>query len=120
MQDKDLSLKMAKTAYEALSSKKGQEIVVIDISGISSIADYFVIAHGNNVRQVQAMADEVELKMKDEGFFPGHIEGYQNANWILMDYKDIAIHVFSADDRAFYDLERIWQEGHTLSEEELA
>ena len=120
MQEKSISLEMAKTAYAALSSKKGQEIVVIDISEISSIADYFVIAHGNNVRQVQAMADEVEMKMKDAGFFPGHIEGYQNANWILMDYKDIAIHVFSADDRAFYDLERIWQEGHTLTEEELA
>ncbi|MBQ1332008.1 MAG: ribosome silencing factor [Lachnospiraceae bacterium] len=120
MQDKSLSLEMARTAYAALSAKKGQEIVVIDISEISSIADYFVIAHGNNVRQVQAMADEVELKMKDAGFIPGHIEGYQNANWILMDYKDIAIHVFSADDRAFYDLERIWQEGKKLTEEELA
>ena len=120
MQEKNLSLKMAQTAYAALKEKKGQEIVVIDISGISSIADYFVIAHGNNIRQTQAMADEVELKMKEAGFIPGHIEGYQNANWILMDYKDVAIHVFSAEDRSFYDLERIWQEGHTLTEEELA
>ena len=119
MQGKELSREMARTAFDALTEKKGQEIVVIHISEISSIADYFVIAHGNNVRQVQAMADEVEMKMKEAGFVPGHIEGYQNANWILMDYKDTAIHIFSAEDRAFYDLERIWQEGRTLTEEEL-
>ena len=119
MEAKDLSLEMVKTAAEAIDSKRGQEITVIDISGMSSLGDYFVIAHGKNARQVQTMADETEEKLAAQGHRPRHIEGYTNAGWILMDYGDIVVHIFSEDERRFYDLERIWKEGRFLTMEEL-
>ena len=110
---------MAKLAWKALDDKKGNEIRVIDIEKVSSIADYFIIANGDNRKQVQAMSDNVEEMLGRAGYEPKQIEGYQNANWILLDYGDIVVHIFSADDRRFFDLERIWRDGITVSEEEL-
>ena len=110
---------MAKLAWKALDDKKGNEIRVIDIEKVSSIADYFIIANGDNRTQVQAMSDNVEEMLGRAGYEPKQIEGYQNANWILLDYGDIVVHIFSADDRRFFDLERIWRDGITVSEEEL-
>ncbi|MCI7275113.1 MAG: ribosome silencing factor [Lachnospiraceae bacterium] len=110
---------MAKLAWKALDDKKGNEIRVIDIEKVSSIADYFIIANGDNRNQVQAMSDNVEEMLGRAGYEPKQIEGYQNANWILLDYGDIVVHIFSADDRRFFDLERIWRDGITVSEEEL-
>ena len=109
----------AKTAYAALADKKGEDIKIIDISNISVLADYFIIASGLNRNQVQAMADQVQEELAKEEIQVRQIEGYQTANWILMDYGDIIIHIFSSEDRLFYDLERIWRDGSSIEVEEL-
>lgn len=108
------SKEIAKIAYNALDDKKGIDITVIDISNISVIADYFIIAGGSNENQVKAMADAVEEELGKLDVHIKHIEGYQNANWILMDYNDVIIHVFNQEDRLFYDLERIWRDGKEI------
>ena len=108
------SKKMALLAVEALEDKKAEDITIIDISEVSVLADYFIIADGLNRNQVQAMADSAEEALGRAGYDAKQIEGYQSANWILMDYKDIIVHVFSKEDRAFYDLERIWRDGKEL------
>lgn len=113
------SKKMARIAVQTLEDKKAEDLTILDISGVSVIADYFIIASGNNRNQVQAMADNAEEALGRAGYEPKQIEGYQSANWILMDYKDIILHIFSEEDRSFYDLERIWRDGKQISKEEL-
>ncbi|WP_124066440.1 ribosome silencing factor [Clostridium sp. E02] len=113
------SVDMVKTAYTALSDKKGEEISIIDIRNVSVVADYFIIASGLNANQVQAMVDNVEAALEGKGYVCKQIEGYQTANWILMDYGDIIVHVFDRDNRLFYDLERIWRDGKTMQLEDL-
>ena len=108
------SKEMAKIAYNALSDKKGEDIKIIDIHEVSVLADYFIIADGSNINQVQAMADHVQEVLARAGWECRQIEGYQNANWILLDYGDVIIHLFSREDRLFYDLERIWRDGKTF------
>ncbi len=110
----DQSKEMVKLAYNALSEKKGEDIKIIDIHEVTVVADYFIIAHGSNPNQVQAMSDSVEEAMEKAGYECRQVEGYQNANWILMDYKDVIVHVFCKEDRLFYDLERIWRDGKTF------
>ncbi len=105
------SKEMVQIAVEAMKDKKAEDIRVIDISKISVIADYFVIASGNNANQVQAIVDNVEEKLCMEGCVEPRVEGYNSASWILLDYNDVIVHVFSRDDRLFYDLERIWRDG---------
>ena len=119
MQTIEQSREMAKLACEALADKKGEDIRVIDIAGISVLADYFIIASGSNKNQVQALADNVSEALGKAGYSPKQVEGYQSASWILMDYTDIIVHVFSEDDRLFYDLERIWRDGKQMSRDEL-
>ncbi len=113
------SKKMAKLAVEALEDKKAADVTVIDISGVTCIADYFIIANGQNGNQVQAMVDNVTEVLGRAGYDYSHIEGYHAANWVLVDYKDIVIHVFSNEDRRFYDIERIWRDGKFITAEEL-
>lgn len=113
------SKKMAQIAIDDLEDKKAENISILDISGISVLADYFIIANGNNRNQVQAMADSVEEALGRAGYEPKQIEGYQTANWILMDYKDVIVHVFGKEDRGFYDLERIWRDGKPVTREDL-
>ena len=108
------SRELAKIAYNALDEKKGINISIIDISEISTLADYFIIAGGNNENQVMALANSVEEEMYKVDCKPKHIEGFDNANWILMDFSDIIVHVFNEEDRLFYDLERIWRDGKHL------
>ena len=108
------SIELAKIAYNALDEKKGINISIIDISEISTLADYFIIAGGNNENQVKALANSVEEEMYKVDCKPKHIEGFDNANWILMDFSDIIVHVFNEEDRLFYDLERIWRDGKHL------
>jgi len=115
----NVSKKMAAIAVDALDEKKAEDVTIIDIAEVSTLADYFIIANGNNRNQVQAMADSVEEELAKAGFEPKQIEGYQTANWILLDYRDIIIHVFSKDDRAFYDLERIWRDGKEINRADL-
>jgi ribosome-associated protein len=112
------SKKYALIAMDAMEEKKAEAIKIIDIAEVSSIADYFIIANGNNVSQVHAIADFVEEKLGKAGLCPKQIEGYQNANWVLMDYGDIIIHVFDKENRFFYDLERIWKDGKIMSKED--
>lgn len=102
---------MAKLAVTALEDKKAVDIRVLDIKKISTIADYFIIASGANRNQVQAMADQVEETLGKAGFEPKSVEGYRNANWILLDYGDVVLHIFDEENRLFYDLERIWRDG---------
>ena len=101
---------MVKTAVAALQDKKGEDIRVIDISGVTVIADYFIIASGSNPNQVQALVDNVEEQMYKAGYDDPRVEGYNTASWVLLDYNDVIVHVFSQDDRLFYDLERIWRD----------
>ncbi|MCR4704873.1 MAG: ribosome silencing factor [Lachnospiraceae bacterium] len=109
----------AKIAVEALEDKKAQDIRIIDISEISTIADYFIIAGGDNRNQMQALANNVEEKLGRAGMALRQIEGYDTANWILMDYHDIIIHLFDHENRLFYDLERIWRDGKLIEKEDL-
>lgn len=109
----------AKIACRALSEKKGEDIRVIDISEISVLADYFIIATGTNPNQIQAMVSAVDEELSKTGCHARQIEGNQHSSWVLMDYGDIIVHVFSKEDRLFYDLERIWRDGRMVSPEEL-
>lgn len=109
------SKEMTKLAIAALEDKKANDVRVIDIAGVSVIADYFVIASGSNTNQVQAMADSVCEALGRAGHEPRQVEGYGSANWILMDYNDIIVHIFSDESRTFYDLERIWRDGKEVS-----
>ena len=102
------SARFARIAYDALTDKKGGNIKIIDISGISPMADYFIIADGTNQNQLQAMCDAVDEALAKAGCQLKQTEGNRNSTWILMDYTDIIVHVFSKEDRLFYDLERIW------------
>ncbi len=111
---------MARLAYEALSDKKAEDIKIINIEGVSVLADYFIIATGSNRNQVQAMADNVEEELFKAGYEVKQTEGYRSANWVLMDYGDIIVHVFDSENRLFYDLERIWRDGKDTTIEELA
>ena len=108
------SKKMTTLAIKALEDKKGNDIRVIDIQDVSIIADYFIIASGRNRNQVQTMADNVEEVLGRSGYEPRQLEGYGTATWILMDYNDIIVHIFSEEDRLFYDLERIWRDGKNV------
>lgn len=110
---------MAKLAIKALEDKKAEDIKVIDISDISTIADYFIIASGKNRSQIQAMCDNVEETMGRAGVSMKQTEGYKNANWILMDYGDIIVHIFDTENRLFYDLERIWRDGKEIETNQL-
>jgi ribosome-associated protein len=97
-------------AVHAADSKQAKEIRVLDLREITSFADFFVICSGSNSRQIQAIADEVHLRLKKAGEHPNSIEGYENAEWVLMDYGDYLIHVFSEKARTYYDLERLWRD----------
>ncbi len=106
------------TSYEqsiltakALSSKKGLDIQVIEISDVSVLADYMVIATGTSTTHVKALADEVEYKLDEAGISVSHIEGYRSNTLILLDYIDVIVNVFSDEAREFYDLDRLWQDG---------
>lgn len=102
---------LAKMIVHSLEEKKAEDIRIIDISKISTIADYFIIANGTNRNQVQAQADNVGEDCHKAGYALHQTEGYNSANWILMDYSDVIVHIFSKEDRLFYDLERIWRDG---------
>jgi len=97
-------------AINAAAEKKAIDLTVLDLRGISSFTDFFVIATGTNRRQVQAIADEVSEQLKRNGSPAARVEGYQNAEWVLIDYGDFVVHVFDDKARRFYDLERLWRE----------
>jgi ribosome-associated protein len=98
----------------AAEEKQARNIRVLDLREVTSFADYFVIASGANSRQIQAIADEIHLRLKKLGEMPNSMEGYDNADWILMDYGDYLIHIFSEKARLYYDLERLWRDAKTV------
>lgn len=110
---------MALTAYQALDEKKGGDIRMIDISGISVIADYFVIATGQSSSQVDALVDNVEEQMHKNGFSLNQREGHGHGTWVLLDYGDIIVHIFDSENRSFYNLERVWSDGKNVEVEDL-
>lgn len=114
------SKEMARIAYDALSDKKGEDIKIIDITGVSVLADYFIIANGNSDSQVNALVDNVEEEAHKAGYHLKQREGRANSSWILLDFGDIIVHVFDKENRLFYDLERIWKDGRDITLEELA
>ncbi len=111
--------KMASIAYKALDDKQGEDIRVIDISEISIIGDYFIIANGTNESQVRALVDNVEYELEKAGYYVIQREGYGNSSWTLLDFGDIIIHVFDKENRLFYNLERIWSDGKAIDIETL-
>ena len=107
-------------AIKACLEKKAEEITILELEkGAGAFTDYFVVCSGSNPRQVQAIADEVELRLKKAGLWPHQIEGYKQAEWVLMDYFDFVVHVFSEKARKFYDLERLWKSSRRLEPSEL-
>ena len=110
---------LAKIAVNALEDRKAEDVTVIDISEISPIADYFIIANGTNQNQLQAMRDAADEALYKAGVKVQQVEGNQNSTWILMDYGDIIIHIFSKEDRLFCDLERRWRDGKIVDVAEL-
>lgn len=111
--------KMVKIAYQALDEKKGEDIKIINLEGISVLADYFIIANGTNSSQVQALVDNVEEELHKAGYSLKQREGYSNGNWVLLDFGDIIVHIFDRENRLFYDLERIWRDGKEITFDEL-
>lgn len=106
-------------ALKAADEKKAVDPLVLDISEIASFATHFILCSGESSRQIQAIADGIELALKAAGVRPLHIEGYENAEWVLLDYGDLVVHVFSPRARQYYDLERLWRDGKAIEIEKL-
>lgn len=107
-------------AIRACLDKKAEEITILELEkGSGAFTDYFVVCSGTNPRQVQAIADEVELRLKGVGLRPTHTEGYRQAEWVLIDYVDFVVHIFSEKARKFYDLERLWKSARRMEPAEL-
>ncbi len=103
---------------KAAEDKQAKDIKVLDLRDISSFADFFVICSGGNIRQIQAISDEIEITMKKRGDYPISIEGYNNAEWVLLDFGDMIVHVFTEKARAYYDLERLWRDAREVEPSE--
>ena len=119
MKKSDLKKQVA-AAIQACLEKKAEELSILEMEkGSGAFTDYFVLCSGSNPRQVQAIADEVELRLKQAGVRPTHVEGYKQAEWVLVDYVDFVVHIFSENARKFYDLERLWKSAKRISEADL-
>ena len=103
--------KIAEKAYAILEDKKARNIEIIDISKVSTLADYFIICSGTSTIHIRTIADELDLKMNEAGINLIHKEGYESARWILLDFGELVIHIFHEEDRSFYNLERLWADG---------
>ena len=110
MTPKEMALLLAK----ALDSKKGQDILVLETDGVTTLADYFVLCTGTSAPQLKALGDAAETSMKEQDILPHHIEGHRGGTWILQDYGDVVVHLFSPEAREFYDLDRLWQDAKTV------
>ena len=119
MKKNELKLQVA-AAIQACLDKKAEELSILEMEkGSGAFTDYFVLCSGTNPRQVQAIADEVELRLKAADLRPAHVEGYKQGEWILVDYVEFVVHVFSEKARKFYDLERLWKTARRLAPSEL-
>lgn len=113
------SLELTKLAVQVLDKKKADKIDVIKISDVTILGDYFVIASASNTTHVKALADELEFELKKAGRIPERVEGYQSANWIVLDYGDVIAHVFYEETRNYYNLEKLWSDGVQMDVSEL-
>ena len=112
--------KQVSEAISACLEKKAEQLTLLELEqGTGAFTDYFVICSGTNPRQVQAISDEVELRLKRAGLYPNNIEGYKQAEWVLIDYVDFVVHVFSESARRYYDLERLWKSAKRLEPKDL-
>src|SRR2546425_12187036 len=108
-------------AISACQEKKAEEIAILELEKDSgAFTDYFVVCSGTNPRQIQAIADAVEDRLEKAGLRPTHTEGYKQAEWVLLDYVDFVVHIFSEKARKYYDLERLWKSAKRLAPAELA
>ena len=110
MTPKEMALLLA----QAMDSKKGKDIRVLETDGVTTLADYFVLCSGSSAPQLKALADAGEKAMKDHGILTHHVEGHRGGTWILQDYGDVVVHVFDKEARAFYDLDRLWADAKTV------
>lgn len=110
---------MAKLVCKALDDKKAIDVKAIDISNVSIMADYFIVASASNINQLNAMQDEVDRVLYEQGIHAKSIEGNRQSTWVLMDYEDVIVHLFDEEDRLFYNLERIWQDGVIIDSADL-
>jgi len=118
---KNLLKRQVSEAIAACQDKKAEAITILELEkGSGAFTDYFVMCSGTNPRQIQAISDEVELRLKNTGLRPTHVEGYRQAEWVLLDYVDFVVHVFSEKSRKFYDLERLWKSAKRLEPSDLA
>src|SRR5881397_2489391 len=119
MKKSDLK-KQVSEAISACLEKKAEELTLLELEQESgAFTDYFVICSGTNPRQIQAISDEVELRLKRAGLYPNNIEGYKPAEWVLIDYVDFVVHVFSESARKYYDLERLWRSATKIEPSDL-
>lgn len=102
------SKELLNVAVKAADDKKAENIIILDMKGISLIADYFVICHGNSDKQVQAIAKEIKDKVNEHGYSIKRLEGFDEARWVLVDLGDVIFHVFHREERTYYNLERLW------------
>lgn len=102
---------LAIAAVQILDRKKADQLRLIEISQISTLGDYFVLATGTSATHVKSLADELEFQLKEKGVPAGRVEGYRSNSWILLDYESVIVHIFTPEARAFHDLDRLWQDG---------
>ncbi len=108
-----------KDIYNAIDEKKAIEPTIIEVNHVTPMADYFIVASASNINQLDALKDEVDRIMHEKGILPKRIEGIKTSSWILMDYGDIIVHLFTEEGRDFYDIERVWRDGTVVAIEEL-
>jgi len=119
MKKNDLKRQVSE-AIDACQEKKAEEISILELEKVSgAFTDYFVVCSGTNPRQIQAIADEVEQRLKRAGLYPAHVEGYKQADWVLLDYVDFVVHIFSEKARKYYDLERLWKSAKRIEPAEI-
>jgi ribosome-associated protein len=106
--DENVEQRLLELAYKAADDKRAEDIVVLDMKGVSMIADYFLICHGNSDKQVQAIARELKDTAEENGYTVKRLEGFDQARWVLVDLGDIVAHVFHKEERGYYNLERLW------------
>jgi len=118
-EEKALLLQAVKAAYKAIDDKFGYDCMILDVSKVSIMADYFMIATANSPNQLKAITDEVEMQLHKLGVRLRHSEGVQTARWILLDFNGLVVHLFCKEDREYYRLERIWGDATEIKPEEL-
>lgn len=115
--DSERERELARIAGEAALERKAEKVRILDLRGVTHLADYFLVCHGSNARQVQAIADEIEGRLRAEGARARHVEGKERSHWVLLDFGLVVAHVFQEEARDFYGLERLWTDAEDVTDE---